>query len=410
MRTKDLPDNTQFVIMMTDYCEPTGTYIPRMNCPDWGGWGGANESDGYPATRPIFPTSGAGSKLPATRWKIDWVKYYRHLNRNNLRDAFDIANGIINNVNGQVQVLPPYDIDALPEMPKLENISCVGSIHIAEERTDERVRIRTWRYGDTPDQSLNFRNSVGIVKFTGIMRDTGILINLYSGATDCYWPLCIREGEAWIDSEEVEYFPPLGLYMVGDRPLIVRDGPGVEYTECDVVQAGEVVPINRYHPSGYDVWGNSGYGGWIPLRYQTTWGHQAYIEPTSWKLDTPPGCKPWAYSIDGEYGYVSPYAEDEPVEPPEEEDVLYQVEVIVGGLNVRSGPSTDYNVLFVSYLGDVLNVYEERDGWIRIGPNEWCSGHEKYVKRIDVVEPPQDCEEMRQVLIDELQELLEQMR
>ena len=387
MYTKNLPDNTQFVIMKTDWCEPTQTYIPRMNCPDWGGWGGANESDGYPATRPIFPTSDSGSKLPATRWPSEWVKYFKHLNITNLRDSFDIANGIINNVNGQVQVEPPYDIDALEEMPKLENISCVGSIHIAEGRTDERVRIRTWHYWDMPNFDLNFRNSVGIVKFTGIMRDTGILINLYSGATDCYWPLCIRDGEAWIDQEEVEYFPELGWITIGNRDLIARSGPEVRYSQVGVLYKEASVPITRYHPSGYDVWGrvgvNQGDEWWIPLRYQTTFGSQKYLEPTSWHLETIPGCKPWQHTIPGEYGYVSPFAEEV---PPEEDEMLFEVEVVVDVLNVRGGPSTAYSVLYTIRKGETYPVYEERDGWVRIGTHEWCAFYDgKYVKKI---EPP----------------------
>ena len=381
MLTKELPDNTQFVIMKTDYCEPLGVYIPRMNCPDWGGWGGVNEADGYPATRPYFPTSDANSKLPATRWPISWVKYYKHLNITNLRDSFDIANGIINNVNGQVQVEPPYDIDALEEMPKFENLSFVGSIHIAEERTTERVRIRTWHYWDEPNHDLNFRNSVMISKFTGIMKDTGVLINLYSGATDCYLPVCIREGEAWIDLEEVEYFPPLGNVTVGNRALIVREGPGVEFEQVGTVNAYSVLPINRYHPSGYDVWGRF-VDWWIPLRYQTTFGSQKYIEPTSWSLETKPGCKPWQHTIPGELDYVSPFAEDA---PPEEEDVLYQVEVVCDALNIRSGPSTAYSILDTVEKGHIFDVYEERDNWLRVGNGAWCSGYPAYVKKI---EPP----------------------
>ena len=404
MLNKDLPDDTQFCIMKTDWCEPEQVYKPRMNCSDWEGWGGANEADGYPATRPYKDDADCYSKIPATRWPKEWVEYYLYLNREYLWEAFDIANGIVNAVNGQVQIEPPYNLDQYEQMPKFENLSFVGSIHIAEEKRDKGVRIRTWNYSDPPNHELNFRNSVMVSKFTGIMKDTGMLINLYHTAADCYLPLCVRDGrEAWIDSVEVEYFPELGFVAIGDRAIVTRTEPGAEHDIVDILYKGEHVYVDRYHPSGYDVWGRTQFG-WIPLRYQIRSGAQAYVEPTSWRLETKPGCKPWLHSIDGELGYISPYADD----IPQEDEVLYQVKVIVPGLNVRTGPSIEYAKVRVVLEGDILNVYEEKNNWIRIGQGEWCSGYPAYIEKIE--SPPGDYDQGWNDALDKVLDAIKELR
>ena len=68
--------------------------------------------------------------------------------------------------------------------------------------------------------------------------------------------------------------------------------------------------------------------------------------------------------------------------------MLYQVEVVCNALNVRSGPSTSYSILYIVHLGDILDVYEESNNWIRIGANAWCSGYPAYVQKIETPEPP----------------------
>lgn len=73
----------------------------------------------------------------------------------------------------------------------------------------------------------------------------------------------------------------------------------------------------------------------------------------------------------------------------EEVEVLYQVKVITGALNVRTGPGVSYPTAGPPMpKGTVVNVYEERAGWLRIGTGRWCSGHSMYVERITPPEPP----------------------
>jgi GH25 family lysozyme M1 (1,4-beta-N-acetylmuramidase) len=79
--------------------------------------------------------------------------------------------------------------------------------------------------------------------------------------------------------------------------------------------------------------------------------------------------------------------------PPEEEEVLFQIEVVCGALNIRSGPGVDYSWKGVTYKGDVHNVYEERNNWFRIGDGLWVSGYPAYVRKITPPAPEPTLEE-----------------
>lgn len=74
-----------------------------------------------------------------------------------------------------------------------------------------------------------------------------------------------------------------------------------------------------------------------------------------------------------------------PPPPPEPEDPLFQAKCITTALYKRSGPSTGYSVVGALLLGDIVDVYEERDGWFRIESEAevWCSGNESYMQRIE---------------------------
>ena len=61
---------------------------------------------------------------------------------------------------------------------------------------------------------------------------------------------------------------------------------------------------------------------------------------------------------------------------------LFKIEVICNALNIRSGPGTDYTIKGLAYKGDVYNVYEESNGWYRIGKGLWVSGYIEYAKKI----------------------------
>lgn len=62
--------------------------------------------------------------------------------------------------------------------------------------------------------------------------------------------------------------------------------------------------------------------------------------------------------------------------------MLYKVKIIVGALNVRVGPGVGYNTVGLVYENNELSVYEEKDGWLRIGAGRWISGSTKYVLKL----------------------------
>ncbi|QOR66364.1 dynamin family protein [Cytobacillus suaedae] len=78
------------------------------------------------------------------------------------------------------------------------------------------------------------------------------------------------------------------------------------------------------------------------------------------------------------------------IENPEEEEVLEEfveegpviigyAEIIAIQLNIRSGPGMDSEKIDIAYEGETFEVFEEYDGWLRIGVDLWISGNSKYV-------------------------------
>ena len=67
--------------------------------------------------------------------------------------------------------------------------------------------------------------------------------------------------------------------------------------------------------------------------------------------------------------------------------MLYQVKVICTALNVRAGIGTGYKVLYTVKQNDILDVFEESNGWIRVGAGAWCSGYSSYVEKISHTQP-----------------------
>lgn len=63
-------------------------------------------------------------------------------------------------------------------------------------------------------------------------------------------------------------------------------------------------------------------------------------------------------------------------------EMLYQVEVVAAGLNVRKGIGTGYDIIRTESKGAILSVYEVTNGWFKIGEGQWVSGYATYTKRI----------------------------
>jgi len=96
------------------------------------------------------------------------------------------------------------------------------------------------------------------------------------------------------------------------------------------------------------------------------------------------------------YNYLinNPYDPDDAVEPPSppddgETEAVFKAICITAGLYVRSGPSTMYSIVGDLREGDVVDVYEVKDNWFRIGAGMWCSGYPIYMRRLEVPLEPE---------------------
>jgi len=74
---------------------------------------------------------------------------------------------------------------------------------------------------------------------------------------------------------------------------------------------------------------------------------------------------------------------------PPENKVLFTAKCIVTALYKRSGPGPAFNVVGNLNLGDIVSVYEVKDGWYRVDPTAelWCSGKSTYLQRLGDTPP-----------------------
>lgn len=73
----------------------------------------------------------------------------------------------------------------------------------------------------------------------------------------------------------------------------------------------------------------------------------------------------------------------QPAEPPKTTPTTNEVKYIttaVHGLNVRKGPSKNYGIVKCLPKNTKVTVYETKNGWGRIGTNQWCSM--TYMKKV----------------------------
>jgi hypothetical protein len=74
---------------------------------------------------------------------------------------------------------------------------------------------------------------------------------------------------------------------------------------------------------------------------------------------------------------------------PPENKVLFTAKCIVTALYKRSGPGPAFKVVGNLNLGDIVSVYEVKDGWYRVDPTAelWCSGKSTYLQRLGDTPP-----------------------
>jgi uncharacterized protein YgiM (DUF1202 family) len=75
---------------------------------------------------------------------------------------------------------------------------------------------------------------------------------------------------------------------------------------------------------------------------------------------------------------------------PLKSKVLYSVKCVVPALYKRGGPGNENPVVGSLRLGEVCQVYEEREGWLRVDPRAqvWCMDDAQYFERIGARKGP----------------------
>ena len=154
------------------------------------------------------------------------------------------------------------------------------------------------------------------------------------------------------DSEDEDSEGTTGTITASE--LNVRSGPGTKYKKTGTVKKGDKVTI--YEKSGN--WGRTK-DGWISLKYVKLDG--------SSDSETP---KDTTTSSDKKYSTLVTDGNT---------SALGTVKVGDSNLNVRYGPSTDYNKLGGVKSGETLTYYQKSGNWIRI-KDGWISY--KYVTEV----------------------------
>ena len=104
-----------------------------------------------------------------------------------------------------------------------------------------------------------------------------------------------------------------------------------------------------------------------------------YMDYNRWCGNNADVARYFGYSI-----FSDPKPEEDINPPPVEDEPIFQAKCIVGSLYKRSGPGISFPTVGYLVLGEVVNVYEERNDWYRIEKSEqvWCSGGAQYMQRL----------------------------
>ena len=169
--------------------------------------------------------------------------------------------------------------------PKLESLTMGGNVITLAELQGDMGRVNTLDYrspGSLKDVNYVTRPDL-IHKFVVVAwnkkNKTTYWVNTPQGAI--YWPL-VANADVWIPLERIEPFPSLPLIVTANTMQEIRKSPAMNGDKTGLELAkGEFIRIVEYYPSGPDVWGRTGSGGWIALLL-----NREYL--TDWKMETAP--------------------------------------------------------------------------------------------------------------------------
>lgn len=134
-------------------------------------------------------------------------------------------------------------------------------------------------------------------------------------------------------------------------------------TQGEKVQEGQLIGLSGGNPS--DPY--AGFSTGMHLHFEYRWDQPAPQVPGGFV-----------------YNAVDPLPL---INPEKEEDMIFKIQVICSSLNIRSGPGIGYNPVGGLTRGDTREVYQEQNGWFRIGAGQWISGNAALVTKIEMPGP-----------------------
>ena len=205
-----------------------------------------------------------------------------------------------------------------------------------------------------------------LIAIMGIDGDTLIIHDpyLYDGKFDSYG----RSGKVDVVGDTVycsidnfenyaNYYGFYAFYNDNEQPTPPEPQPDPPAPEPTPIEQ-----VIKYVTAEIGLNVRSGPGTEYPRLYGLPYGAEVvvYAEVGDW-------------SEIGDEEYVASEYLAEYDEPSVLVGIVYNIRTC---LNVRSGPSTNYRVVGSLYDGDLVNVYDEENGFYCIGDNEWaCSDY-----------------------------------
>lgn len=246
-----------------------------------------------------------------------------------------------------------------------------------------------FRYGKT-----EFQNWLSGEEQPAPIAPTAPLSKLYKPCPQwCYVSQTFGANPGWYPTSKGHNGIDYGFnYQVGHPIYAAADGV-VEVSRDDKTGYGRHIRIRHSH--GVTIYGHLlqrhvqvgafvkakqiiGLNGGLPSDPYAGFSTGAHLH-FEYRLDIP------APQVPG--GYVYNAIDTLPITVDHEEwsqgdPMLYKIKVIIYALNVRSGVGTQFPVLRTVKAGTIFDVYEEVNGWLRVGVNEWVMGLPTYVEKI----------------------------
>lgn len=265
-------------------------------------------------------------------------------------------------LNGETQTIVPTE----PEKP-------------AEQNTMNKIMYVTAKTG------LNVRTGIGTSYSIIRTLPTGAQVTVYEMSNG--WAR-IGSGE-WVSAAYLSETNPNAIQTktmyVTASALNIRTGAGTNYRVLRSIPQGTKVTVYEEK----NGWGRIGDGQWSSMKYLSTSApapkptKTMYVTASALNVRSGAGTnhsvrrtisKGTAVTVYEESNGWSRIGNGEWVSSKYlTSQATKTKKVTASALNVRAGAGTKYKVVKVIYKNNVVTIYEERNGWSRIGNGQWVS-------------------------------------